>query len=137
MYIGYPIKQLLCFLLQKVVEGIYTVDILREHLKVGTFGYLFKGNEYNNALRFLYTALASTVIDDADRFIIKTTHFEWYKNDVMIGDYLGKSAPVPRPSYSSNMHKIIERDEIVRKYTIIESETPEEMVISFKRRDLK
>lgn len=108
------------------------MNILLEHLKAGKFGHFFEGNEFNNATSFLYTALTSAVIDNADRFVIKTTHFEWYKNDIQIGQYLGRTAPEPKPSYNANLHKILERDEIVRRYVIIEMETPEKTIVHFK-----
>lgn len=102
---------------------------LQQHFKKGGYSEQFEPGEYNNALRFTYTALWCAVADGADTLIIGHNGFVWRKDGVQVGKYLGGDLPTPDPTYSANFRKILERDSTVRAKTAIFSECPEKMVV--------
>jgi hypothetical protein len=106
-----------------------TMNDLLHHLKNAQLPSQFQAIEYTNAMRFLYTALLSAVDDGADKFVIRHNGFLWFKEDVQIGKYLGGNVPEPTPGYSAHFQIILDRDDTVRRYTRILSDTPEETVV--------
>ncbi len=102
---------------------------LSEHLNHFDHSTLFHADEFNNAIRFLYTAIAAAIHDRADVLVVKSNGFEWYKDGALIDKFLGGDAPMPEPSYNANLHKILERDEVLKKHLEISIEKPEETII--------
>jgi hypothetical protein len=105
---------------------------LFEHLAHFDHSTLFPGTEFNNAIRFIYTALGAAVSDGADTFVIKSNGFEWYRNGSFVDKYLGGDSPLPKPSYNINFHKMMERDGVLGKHLKIVTESSEETTISIK-----
>jgi hypothetical protein len=105
---------------------------LLEHLGHFDHSNLFRPTEFNNAIRFIYTAIGGAVSSGADRLVIKLNGFEWYKNGTFVDKFLGGDSPTPEPSYNANLHKMLERDAILRQHVEITAESPEETVITIK-----
>jgi hypothetical protein len=104
------------------------VSELFEHFKQGEYHKLFRG-EYTNATRFLYTALLSAVVDNADTIVIKQNHFEWYQADKLIGTYWGVNSPVPVPTFNLIIYQVFTYDELVRKYMKVSHADTEKTVL--------
>lgn len=106
---------------------------LLEHLMNSQFHTLFPGNVFTNATRFLYTALISAVDDDAGKVKIINNGFEWYKDDQLIGTYLGGSTPVPNPSYDEVFLQVLKYDEVIAKYILIESTDSNQTILAISQ----
>jgi hypothetical protein len=104
---------------------------LSEHLNHDP-SKLYKPGEFNNALHFLYTAIGAAVHDKADKLVIKSNGFEWYKGDAVLGTFLGRDLPIPEPSYNANLHKLLERDALLNQHLEIAAENFEETIVNIK-----
>ncbi len=105
------------------------MESLLEYLTSFDHSVLFQGHEFNNAIRFLYTAIASAVHDEADLLIVKPYGFEWYKGASLLGTYLGSDSPTPELSYSIELAKIMKQDYVLGKFLKIVTDDLEQTIV--------
>jgi len=106
--------------------------ILFDHLVKDSYWTLFSPVEFNNALRFLYTTIASAVRDSADSIQIRRTNIRWHREGIQIGEFGGEEQSAPDPSYWENMKLMLERDQIVREYLIVSQENENEITLAIR-----
>src|SRR5512145_2674981 len=102
-------------------EGI---DALLEHLWHAPMR-IFKPSERNHTLGGIYILLKSSVIRKADFFQVTPTKIEWGRDDTILGKFL-IDRDKPGVSDRAMLHKIMQRDKLVRRHFRLVSQTETE-----------
>lgn len=87
---------------------------LKRHIYKDKFWELYDSEQWNEAIRVIYSTLAHAIDKSADTLIIRKNDIEWHKDGVVIGKLFGSDAPEPPTPYRVQFETILAHDSIVK-----------------------
>ncbi len=86
----------------------------------------FRPSELNHIILMVYNILKAAVRDGCDTLRFTSHDATWIRGGYPIGQF--PQSPRQTMSFRAAMERILERDEIVRKYLTRVAETPDEVI---------
>jgi len=101
------------------------MDELLEHLDKSKLG-VFEPSELNEVILMVYNIIRRSVRDKCDFLTLTPTHFVLHKEGCSVNRF-PVDRPKPTMSFREALKRILDRDEVVRRYLHLVAETPEEI----------